>query len=386
MLLKRFSTQYPPDRRGAPERERPARRGRARRREGMLAVFTALGLGCLGCHGGKAPDAKAPSAPAVPVESALIEARPVPKSVTITGTLEPSQRSDLAANASGRVIRTFVERGDAVKAGALLAVLDSRGAEISRAEAIANAKAISDQLEAVLAECKRYEALRGNGAIAQQDYDRQMTQCRTQASVEAAARARASEAVRVVEDAAIRAPYAGFVAERFVNVGDYVQPSSKVVTLLVNNPLRLRLSVPEAVIPFTREGTVVRFKVLTLPDREFSATIKYEGREVRASSRDMITEAIVDNREQLLLPGLFVTVDVPTGTSNQPIVPKSALVDADSEPTVFAIVDDRLEQRAVRVGRSLAEGVAIAEGLKHGDRVVLNPASDLKDGSPVVVR
>jgi membrane fusion protein, multidrug efflux system len=213
-----------------------------------------------------------------------------------------------------------------------------------------------------------------------------MTQCRTQASVEAAARARAADAVRVLKDAAIRAPFAGLIAERFVNVGDYVQPSSKVVTLLVDNPLRLRLNVPEAVIPFTSEGTVVKFKVLTMPDREFSATIKYVGREVRASSRDLITEAVVDNREQLLLPGLFVTVSVPTGTSNQAIVPKSALVSTESEPTVFAIVDDRLEQRAVRVGASLAQGVAVAEGLKRGDRVVLNPAADLKDGSPVQVR
>jgi membrane fusion protein (multidrug efflux system) len=320
------------------------------------------------------------------VESVVIDARPVPKTLTVTGTLEADQRTELAANASGRVIRTFVERGDHVKAGALLAQLDSRGATLSHAEAEANAKSITDQLAAVRSECSRYEALRTKGAITQQEFDRQAVQCRTQASSEEAARARLADAVRVIQDAAIRAPFAGVVGERFVSVGDYVQPSSKVVTLLVDDPLRLRISVPEPAIQFAREGTVVKFRVLSLPDREFSAVIKYVGREVRPTTRDMIDEAIVDNHEHLLLPGAFVTVEIPIGTSTQAILPKTALLGSATEPTVFAIVDKRLEQRAVHTGISLDDGIAVSEGLKKGDRVVVHPAPDLKDGSPVDVR
>jgi membrane fusion protein (multidrug efflux system) len=322
----------------------------------------------------------------VQVESAVIDERPVPKTLTVTATLEADQRTELAANASGRVIRTFVERGDHVKAGALLVQLDSRGATLSHTEAEANAKSITDQLTAVRAECARYEALRTKGAITAQEYDRQAAQCRTQSSSEEAARARLADAARVVQDAAIRAPFAGVVGERFVNVGDYVQPSSKVVTLLVDDPLRLRISVPEPAIPYAREGTTVKFKVLSVPDREFSAVIKYVGREVRPTTRDMIDEAIVDNHEHLLLPGTFVTVELPTGTVTRAIVPKSALLNAGDEATVFAIVDDHLEQRAVHPSVSVDDGIAVSEGLKKGDRVVVHPAPDLKDGSPVNVR
>jgi membrane fusion protein (multidrug efflux system) len=341
---------------------------------------------CFACACKRADDAKPKEEKAVRVESSVIDERSVPKTVMVTGTLEADQRTELAANASGRVTRTFVERGDHVKAGELLAQLDSRGATLSHAEAEANAKSIADQLTAVQAECSRYEALRTKGAITQQEFDRQAAQCRTQASSEEAARARLADAARVVEDAAIRAPFAGVIGERFVTVGDYVQPSSKVVTLLVDDPLRLRISVPEPAIPFAREGTAVKFKVLSVPDREFAAVIKYVGREVRSTTRDMIDEAVVDNHEHLLLPGTFVTIELPAGNVTQAIVPKIALLNADNESTVFAVVDGRLEQRALHTSISMDDGVAVSEGLKKGDRVVIHPSPELKDGSPVDVR
>jgi membrane fusion protein, multidrug efflux system len=340
----------------------------------------------VGCQRKPTPEAKAQPLPAVQVESALIDEQPVPKTLVVTGTLEADQRTELAANAAGRVTRTFVERGDHVQAGALLAQLDTRGATLSHTEAQANAKAITDQLESVRAECKRYDALRGKGAITQQEYDKQAAQCRTQASSEEAARARLADAARVIQDAAIRAPFAGVIGERFINVGDYVQPSSKVVTLLVDDPLRLRLSIPEPAIPYAKEGTEVRFKVLSIPDREFKARIKYVGREVRPTTRDLINEAIVDNHDRLLLPGTFVTAELPTGNVTQALVPKNALVETGGERTVFAIVDQRLEQRAIHTGMTIDDRVAVSEGLKKGDRVVINPKPDLKDGSPVAQR
>jgi membrane fusion protein (multidrug efflux system) len=346
-----------------------------------------LALGASACnsqaHSADAGKKAQPAAKPVRVESIVVSEQPVPKTMSVTGTLEADQRTELSANASGRVVRTFVERGDVVKAGALLAQLDARGATLSHAEAEANARSIADQLKSVQAECERYKALQGKGAITQQEYDRQASQCLTQASAEAAARARVADAARVVQDAAIRAPFAGVIGERFINVGDYVQPSSKVVTLLVDNPLRLRISVPEPAIPYAKEGTVVSFQTLTLPDREFKATIKYVGREVRATTRDMINEAVVDNRDHLLLPGTFVTVQLPIGTTNLPVVPKDALVQLDEGTTVFAVANGRLQQRAVQSSVAIGDGIAIAEGLKKGDHIVVRPAADLQDGAPV---
>lgn len=354
-----------------------------------LTVYACLlaSLAACGSAAGRdehaADGGKSHAPPAAHVDSAQVEQRDVDKTMTVTGSLEADQRSELAANAAGRVVRTFVERGDHVKAGALLLQLDTRGAEIGRAEAEANAKQISEQLRAVRAECQRYAALRDKGAITGQEYDRQASQCATQASSEEAARARLADAARVLQDAAIRAPFAGVIGERFATVGDYVQPSTKVVTLLVDDPLRLRISVPEPAIPYAREGARVTFRSLLSGDQDITATIKYVGREVRPTTRDMIVEAVVENHEHKLLPGTFVTVQLPVGKEPQAVVPKSALREVEGGTTVFAIVNGRVEQRAVRAQVRPDGTATVSEGLKKGERVVVNPAPDLQDGTRV---
>lgn len=350
----------------------------------------------VGCHadaggdGGSAAGASAAAAESAAksftVETFEVVERPVPKTITVTGTLEANQRTELAANASGRVVRTFVERGDVVKAGGLLAQLDARGAAISRDVAEANAQQVAEQLRAVQLECERYGILRDKEVITQQDYERQASQCATQASSEAAARARLADATRVLNDSAIRAPYAGVIAERFINVGDYVQPSSQVVTLLNDDPLRLQISVPEPAIPYAKEGAKVTFKTLAAPDLVIAATVKYVGREVRAQTRDLVVEAVVDNRFHKLLPGSFVTVQLPVGDVPQPIVPEDALVTMegeDGDPTVFVVREGHAEQRAVHPLMSVQGGMAISEGLSKGERVVRNPSTELQNGSRV---
>jgi membrane fusion protein (multidrug efflux system) len=349
----------------------------------IAAVFVMAGCG----KGAKSEAIAVLAEPkAIEVDTTVVEERSAPTTLSITGTLEAERRADLAANAAGRVVRTFVERGDRVKAGALVAQLDSRAAALTEQEAQANAKSIAEQLAAVRADCARYDALLAKGAITQQEYDRQASQCRTQAASEEAARARSAEAARVLSDTAIRAPFAGVVGERHVTMGEYVQANTKVVTLLVDDPLRLALTVPAPAIAHAHEGVVVDFTVVELPGRTFQAAIKYVGREIRATTRDMIDEAIVDNHEGVLLPGMFATVLLPTGIAPQPVVPKTALRETDSGPTVFVLVDGRVEQRAVHTGVTLGDVIAVKEGLKKGDRVVTLPSRDIVDGAQAKAR
>lgn len=250
-------------------------------------MFAGFGGALLSAACNHAPkEAPKPPDPAIHVETAVAEERPVPELVTITGTLDADQRTDLAANASGRVKKTSVERGQHVKAGDVIAELDARTAVLSATEAQANAVSARDQLTLNRADCARYAVLLSQHAITQQEFDRAATQCRTQESAEQAASARAAQASKVVGDSTIRAPFAGVVSERFVNVGDYVKDDSKVATVLVDNPLRLRLTVPEANIAAAHAGVVVTFDSVALNGQAFSATIRYVGREIRENSRD----------------------------------------------------------------------------------------------------
>jgi membrane fusion protein, multidrug efflux system len=348
-------------------------------RVGLGAFALVVTAGCSRTSDVRTKPAEAP----IHVETTVAQDRAVPQEVTLTGVLEAHERAQLAANAAGRVERVFVELGDRVAQFAPIVQLDARSATLSAREAAANVQSAADQLATFKKDCERYQGLLAKGAISQQEYDRAMGQCDTQASSAEAARARAAEASRTVSDSTVRAPFAGKIAERFVHVGEYVQPDSKVVTLLADDPLRLRLTVPERDIFAAKEGQKVRFETAGIPDKTFEATLRFIGGEVREQTRDLVVEAVVDNRDGTLLPGMFVSAHLSTGQARLPVIPRKALVTGPSEPSVFVVDGDRVRQRLVQTGAPLGEDVSIADGLKEGDRVVLNPSSALSDGAPV---
>ncbi len=320
--------------------------------------------------------------PRLKVSTAAVSTQKVPRELTLTGVLAANERSDLAANASGRVTKVFVELGERVPAGAVIAQLDKRTASLAARQADADVATVVEQLNASKKDCERYVKLLAKGAITQQEYDRAVGQCSIQGSSEAAARVRIEQASQAVADSTIRAPFAGKIADRFVHVGDYVMPSSRVVTLLADDPLRLRLTVPESSIGTIKAGLAVRFETAGVAGREFQAVVKYIGGEVRERTRDMVIEAVVDNHDGALVPGMFVSAHLLVGVDDLPAIAKTSLVPGPV-PSVFVLDGDRVRQHLVQLGPNAGEHLSILDGLKAGDTVVLNPAKELSDGALV---
>lgn len=343
-----------------------------------LAVVGSSAAGC--SHEQHAAQEAATVAPKVHVESVPVTERAVPKLLRLTGELSSNERTDLAANATGRVVKTLVERGDHVAAGAVLAQLDARSAVLSRDEAEANMTSASAQLAGAKADCERYTGLLAKGAITQQEYDKQHTSCESQAASAEAARVRAAEATQSLTDSFIRAPFAGVIADWFVHVGDYVHADTRVVTLLVDDPLRLDLTVPEANVSSVRPGVTVTFDTVAMPGRTFQATVKYLGGGIREATRDLVVEAVTENPDHALLPGMFVAAQLPIGEETLPVVPQSALVTRDETRSVFVVVDGHLVERVVQLGPKVDDVVAIEDGVKKGEQVVVSPPPGAADG------
>lgn len=341
-----------------------------------------LGAAAAGCKKTPAEISK-PAPTRVHAESAPIAARPMPRVVPLTGTLQAELRTELSANAAGRVVKTFVERGQRVEVGAALAQLDVKSAAATAAEAAANVSSQKTQLDAAQAECARYDALLSRGAITQQEHDKQTAACKQQAAALAVSNAHAVTAAIAVRDGTIRAPFAGIVTERAVSVGDYVQPSSKVVTLVVNNPLRLQLTVPERRIGDVKEGALVTFTPSSLPGKTFQGKVKYLSGEVRPTTRDLVVEAIVPNDDGALLPGMFVNVSLHAGERTLPVVPASAVFDTGAERSLYVVKEGRLELRIVKTGFEADGAVAVEEGVTAGEMVVLKPTPAMSDGALV---
>lgn len=351
-------------------------------RYSQLCQAAAITAALVSCHD-PAPARGAAAEPTVKVTTAVVGERPVARSIPVTGTLIAELRAELTANASGRVVQTFVERGQRVAKGSMLAQLDVRSPAASLAEARAQVASARTQLDAARAECERYDALVARGAITRQEHDKQTASCNEQLAALTVSQAKASSASIAVGDGTIRAPFAGVVTERTVSVGDYLQASTKVATIVVSNPLRLKLTVPERRIGEVKEGALVTFSPVAIPDKVFSGVIKYIGGEVRESTRDVVVEAVVANADGALLPGMFVSASLNVGERAMPVVPRSAVFAIGQERGLYLVKEHRVEQRLVVLGPGAGDDVAIEDGVARGDVVVSNPTPSLFDGAPV---
>jgi len=331
------------------------------------------------------PERAAPAAASsARVVTQLVAAQDVPEWLLLTGQLKGSRETDLAANARGRIVSTNVERGQFVKAGQVLATLDVRAAELNAQTAAVDAQNAQAQAESAALECARARALVASGALSAQQAERLEAQCKTSELQVSAAQGRARLAAQSASDGVIRAPFAGFIAERYVEVGEYVQAEARVVTLVDLSNIRLELTIPEANIAAAEPGRRVRFSVAAYPGRSFGGTLKFVSSAVRPGTRDVVAEALVDTADAssgVLRAGMFAAVQLQTGHTRAPVIPKRALLPRDGQQSAFVLKNGRLEQRIVQLGEPVGpESVAVLRGVSAGEALVQEPGTELRNG------
>ena len=336
------------------------------------------------CHGAEdtpAPTVAEATDAVVTVRTVAAVTVPMPTRLPLVGTLIASKQAQVAADTNGVVVETRVERGERVKKGDVLVVIDSRTTGLSAAASAAQALALSAQADVAAKDCARADSLYTQGVIAKAQYERTRAACDAQGSTAEAARASSELAAGNLERTKVKAPFAGIVGERMVEVGAFVQPPSPVATLYAVGPLRVRVSVPETQSGGVTEGRAVSVIPTALPDQRFAATVKYVGGAIREATRDLVVEAELDAADARLRPGMSVRVEMDVGEQPAVVVPVTALRRADGTSRIFVVVEGRAQERVVRVGVEKEGQIAILTDLVAGERVVDAPQADVRDGA-----
>jgi membrane fusion protein (multidrug efflux system) len=344
-----------------------------------LALLGAIAT-TAGCRAAAADAKIRVQEPSADLETVTVTERELPRFLTLTGTLMANQEADVAADVSGKIDRTYVERGTFVARGSALATVDARSLSLSKSEARAQMGALKAQSDQAQSDCVRADNLFRSGGISRAEYDRLSAQCQATDWSKQAAEARAHLADKAFSDSVIRAPFSGVVVERFVTQGEYVHPDTKVVVLSDVDTLRLQLSVPESAVANVTEGRAVRFHVASFPEREFSASVQYVGAALRKASRDLIVEAVADNVDHALRPGMFATAKIAVGSYKAAVVPVSALRDEESTRRIFVVKAGQLEERVVETGDVKGEEIAVLHGVAPGERIAKTITGDVRDG------
>ena len=354
----------------------------------LLLLLAALTLPLLaaslpGCNKPAAASEKKAEAPPLHVDTADVQQVEAPIVLRLTGTLRGLKEADLAANASGKVLKLLVERGDEVKGGQPIAELDTSASSLQLNEAQVQVALSKKQLEINQADCARYDKLIEAKAISGLEYDQAVAKCKTAPLSLQDSQARVSIAAKNVGDGTIRAPFDGIVSERYVEVGEYVASSSKVVSMVEKGDLRLQFTVPEANVAAIKVGTPLSFTVRAYSDKSFPGTVKFISGSLRSATRDLVVEAVVPNPNKELLPGMFTDISLSVGTQSLPSVPLTSVFEQQDKKRVYAIVDGRLEERVLEYGAEVNGRLAVINGVKAGDKVAIGDLTKLINGASV---
>jgi membrane fusion protein, multidrug efflux system len=307
----------------------------------------------------------------VPVEVASAAAGTMRERIEAVGTTLARQAVDIVALSAGRVAEIDLRPGQQVEAGAVLVRLDDRMEQAAVAEASAALR------EAQLA-LERAQKLHSNNTVAQATVDE------LQAAFDRAA-ARLDATEKQLADRTVRAPFAGVVGMRRVDIGARVDNDTVLTTLDDLAELEVEFSVPEVYFGRVRRGQPVAATSAAFPGRTFEGRIATVDTRVGAVSRAFRVRAVVPNPELVLPAGMFMHVTVVLEERPAVLIPEQAVLAEGASTFVFKLQGRQAERRQVRLGQREAGAVEVLDGLAAGDLVVESGHQKLRDGVVVEV-
>jgi membrane fusion protein (multidrug efflux system) len=191
-------------------------------------------------------------------------------------------------------------------------------------------------------------------------------------------------AQRNLRDAVIRAPFDGYVAERLVSQGQYVQPLAPVMRIVRLQPLKLTAEVPEKFAPWIETGREMAVKVDAFPGEVFTGKVVRISPSVNLKSRAFAIEGEIPNVDGRLKPGTFARVEITTDRVERAVtIPVAAVQSRYGTNRVFLVQNGQLLGKEVVLGDRLGDRVEVSQGLEAGTVIVARDVEPLADGQKV---
>ena len=358
---------------------------------------------------------------AVDVRTATIQRISIQRSVELSGTLVSPDQARVSSEVAGIVRDVLVEIGQEVKVGQELVRLDTTELNLAlqRAEsalrqteaqlgiaegspspddqisAIRTAAANRDDARSQLA---RAQELFNKGLSSKADLDTAQTRVKvTEAAYQSAIenvqslkaslqdrRAAHELAKKKLNDAVIRAPIAGAIAERSAQRGEFIRENTPVATIVRMNPLKLRTGVQEKYANMIHQNQIVDFQVEPYPNQMFHGKIAYISPAVDQGTRTFTAEILVDNPQYKLKPGFFTKGEILVQRDENVLaVPEETVSNLAGVSSVYVINNGVVKQTTIRTGEREGKFIEVVEGLKGDEILAASNLNELVSGSKV---
>ncbi len=303
-------------------------------------------------------------------------------SLAATGTLVAVQGVTVSAEVAGKITRITFEPGATAAAGDLLVQLDTSTEE---------AQLASTEATVALAELnlRRQRDLRDQKTNSPSDLDSAEAQSKQAAAAAAAIRA-------VIAKKSIRAPFAGRLGLRYVNLGQNLNAGDAISSLQTLDPIYVNFSVPQQKLSLLKAGGAVRLSSDVAPGEKFEGRINAISPEVDQATRSVRVQATLANPSERLRPGVFASVEIVLPSVQRVLaIPATAILYSPSGDSVFVIEEKKdaktgkptmtLRQQFVQLGSTRGDFVNVTSGLKAGEQIVTSGVFKLHSGGAVVI-
>jgi len=307
---------------------------------------------------------------AIKVNLMTITPRPAPDRITLPGHIAPSVEADLAPAKGGKVFELNADIGDRVKRGDVLMRIDDRlwQAVLHRAEI--------EQREATR-DLERWKELEKAGAVSVSDFDAIRTRY-DQAAVAL------EEARAHIDQCRIVSPIDGRVDQRNIELGEFATEGVAVFKVLDTDPVKLLLDIPEHDILSVQVGDKLPFRISVLPDRTFTARVTFVSSQASRSGNAFRCELEIDNKDDLLKPGMIAETELTRRTIPDAIViPLASIIPRKGEYIVFVVKNGHAIRRNVHILAIHGAEAVLSDGLRPGEKLVIEGHRALVDGIPV---
>jgi RND family efflux transporter MFP subunit len=306
----------------------------------------------------------------------------------LPGQTTPYTDAPIFAQTSGYLKAWYFDIGAQVKAGDVLAEIDTPQVDQQLAQARAQlgvAKAARDLAQVTYT---RDQQLFKTNVIAAQDFDTVASNYHGSKATVIADQAIVNRLEALEAFKNVRAPFDGIVTARNIDIGAYVPSGSgtQLFRLARISPLRVYVDTPEAFAPLVHLGDAADLTVNQFPAQKFAAQVVATSGAINPTSKRLLTELEVPNKTGELQSGAFVQITLRLQTSTAVTIPAKTLLFESGEPAVGVVrPDGTVEIRKIRISRDLGRRVQVAQGLSESDQLIINPPPGLAAGAIVTI-
>jgi len=301
--------------------------------------------------------------------------------LTAIGSITAVQGVTITPEIPGTVKKIAFESGAAVAQGDLLVLLDVSNEE-------AQLRSIEAQSELAKINLARAKALRAENTVSQSELD-------TAEATLKQAQASADAIKATIEKKTIRAPFAGRLGIRQINLGQYLETGKPIVSLQSLAPVHVDFSLPQQDLARLKKDMRVRLTTDAYPGRSFEGVLTAMNPDLDADTRSVGLQATLENADQALRPGMYARVELLLSEEQQVLViPATSILSAPYGDSVYVIEPKAgtngatselvVRQQFVRTDRARGDFVAVESGLKAGERIVSSGLFKLRNGMAVI--